>query len=158
MADSLAKTGATLFVIHVPSPLAPTIAKIRYARYALWRQNLSHNFLPCQILSVSSEELDLSRHIRCELYRLRCHDHNLFLSSFLCRIKRKENSSCSTCGHHLQDLTHLLLDCPTFQPLQRAILGTTSSIFDLWSRLWGVARLLGFHEVPPHPHPSEGIG
>jgi len=30
--------------------------------------------------------------------------------SYLCRIKRKENSSCSACVHPLQDLTHLLLD------------------------------------------------
>jgi len=29
----------------------------------------------------------------------------------LCRIKRKENPSCSACGHTLQDLTHLLLNC-----------------------------------------------
>jgi len=34
-ADSLAKTGATLPVTHVPCPLAPTIAKIRYTRYFL---------------------------------------------------------------------------------------------------------------------------
>jgi len=27
-------------------------------------------------------------------------------------------------------------------------------IFDLWSRPWGVARLLGV----PRPHPSEGVG
>jgi len=37
---------------------------------------------------------DLKRHyivlprlIRCELFRLRCHGHNLLLSSYLCRIK-----------------------------------------------------------------------
>jgi len=32
------------------------------------------------------------------------------------------------------------------------------SIFDLWSRPWGVARLLGVRGVPPRPHPSEGVG
>jgi len=35
-----------------------------------------------------------------------------------------------------------LLDCPASEPLRRAIFGTTSSIFDLWSRPWGVTRLL----------------
>ena len=32
------------------------------------------------------------------------------------------------------------------------------SILDLWSRPWGVARLLGLRGVPPRPHPSEGVG
>jgi len=57
--------------------------------------------------------------------------HSLLLSSYICTIKRKENSSCSACGHPLQGLTHLLLDCPASEPLRRAIFGTTSSIFDL---------------------------
>jgi len=78
---------------------------------------------------VSSEELALPRLIRCELSRLRCNGHSLLLSSYLCRIKRKENSSCSVCGHHLQDLTRLLFDCSVSEPLRRAIFGTTSSIF-----------------------------
>jgi len=33
LVDSLVKTGATVF-IHVPCPLAPTIAKIRHTRYS----------------------------------------------------------------------------------------------------------------------------
>jgi len=61
------------------------------------------------------------------------------------------------CGHPLQDLTHLL-DCPASEPLRRAVFGTASSIFDLWSRPWGVARLLVLRGVPPRPHPSEGVG
>ena len=32
------------------------------------------------------------------------------------------------------------------------------SILDLWSRPWGVARLLGLRGVPPRPHPSEWVG
>jgi len=122
-ADSLAKTRATLPFTRVPCP--PAIAKIRHTRYSLWRRTLSHNSLPCQIPSVSSEELAFPRLIRCELSRLRCHVHSLLLSSYLCRIKRKENSSCSACGNPLQDLTHLLLDCPASEPLRHAIFGTT---------------------------------
>jgi len=56
LADSLAKTRATLPFTHVPSPLASVIAKIRHTRYSSWRRNLSHNSLFCQIPSVSSEE------------------------------------------------------------------------------------------------------
>jgi len=72
--------------------------------------------------------------------------------------KMKKNSSCSTSRHLLQDLTHLLLDCPASEPLRRAIFGTTFSIYDLWSKLWGMARLLDHCGVPPCPHPSEGVG
>jgi len=74
-------------------------------RYSNWRRILSHNSLFFQITSVSSEELALPRLIRCELPRLRCHGHSLFLSSYLCKVKRKENSSCSAYGHYLQHLT-----------------------------------------------------
>jgi len=151
-ADSLAKTRATLPVTKVPCPLAPTIAKIRHTRYSLWRQNLSHNSLSCQIPSVSSEEPALPCLIRCELSGLHCHGHSLLLSSYLCKIKGKENSSSSTCGHPQQDLTCLLLDCLASEPLRRAIFGITSSIFDLWSRPWGVARLLGLRGVHAFPH------
>ena len=31
-------------------------------------------------------------------------------------------------------------------------------LYDLWSRPWGVARLQGLHDLPPRPHPSEGVG
>jgi len=100
LVDSLAKTGATLPFTYVPSPLALVIAKIRYTRYS-WRRNLSHNLLFCQIPSVSSEDRALPRLIRCVLSWLRCHGYSLLLSSYLCRIKRKENSSCSACRHSL---------------------------------------------------------
>jgi len=39
--------------------------------------------------------------------------------------------------HPLQDLTHLLLDCPASEPLLCAIFGTTSSIFDHWFQTSG---------------------
>ena len=100
----------------------------------------------------------LSRSIRSELSRLRCHGHSVLLSSYLHRISRKENSDCSACGHPLQDLNHLLLDCRASEPLRKSIFGSSLSILDLWSRPWGVARLLGLRGVPPRPHPSEGVG
>jgi len=84
----------------------------------------------------------------------------IFVFLPICRIKRKNISSCSACGHPLQDLTHLLLDCPAPEALRRAIFGTTSSIFYLWFRPWGVGSLrssstppsLGRGRVEPPPH------
>jgi len=78
--------------------------------------------------------------------------HLLYIQTF------PASGSQSPLQHPLQDLTHLFLDCPASEPLRRAIFGTTSSIFDLWSRPWGVDRLLSLHGVPPHPHPPEEVG
>ena len=119
----------------------------------------SHLPLPSelQVPEVSSEELLLSRPIRCELSHLRCHGHNLLLSSYLHMISRKENSACSACGYPLQDLNHLLLDCPASEPLRISIFSSSLSILDLWPRPWDVARLLGLGGVPPCPHPSKRV-
>jgi len=82
----------------------------------------------------------------------------LCITSYLCKIKRKENSSCSACGHHLQDLTNLLLDCPASEPLRRAIFGITSSILtsgpDLaaWPDCWVSVKFL------QAPIPRKGSG
>ena len=94
-ADLLAKTGASLPTDAISSPLLPVIAKVRYYQYRDWRRHISHSHLNFQVPEVSSEELLLSRSIRSELSRLRCHGHSLLLSSYLHRISRKENSDCS---------------------------------------------------------------
>ena len=157
-ADLLAKAGASLPTDAIPCPLPLVIAKVRYSQYQNWRRHISHFHLNFQVPEVFSEELLLSCPIRCELSCLHCHGHSLLLFSYLHRISRKENSACSACGHPLQDLNHLLLDCPASEPLRKSIFGSYLSILDLWSRPWGVARLLGLHGVPPRPHPSEGVG
>ena len=157
-ADLLAKTGASLPTDTIPCPLPPVIAKVHYFQYHNWRRHISHSYMNHQVPEVSSEELLLSRPIRCELSRLRCHGHSLLLSSYFHRISRKKNSACSACGHPLQDLNHLLLDCFASEPLRKSIFGSSLSILDLWSKRWGVARLLGLCGVPPRPHPSEGVG
>jgi len=75
-----------------------------------------------------------------ELSQLCCHSHSLLL--FLIPIKRKENSSCSACGHHLQDLTHLPLDCLASEPLGAPYLTpllpflTSGPDLGVWSGCW----------------------
>ena len=44
------------------------------------------------------------------------------------------------------------------QTLRRSLFGDSLSLYDLWSRPYEVARLLGLHGHPPCPHPSEGVG
>ena len=100
----------------------------------------------------------LPRHARCVLSRLRCNGHSLLLGSYLSRIGRIENSSCSTCGHSSQGISHLILHCPATDSLCCSLLGDSLSLYDLWSRPWGVARLLGLHGLPPCPIPRKGSG
>ena len=157
-ADLLAKAGVSLPTDAIPCPLLPVVVKVRYSQYHKWRRHIHHSHLNFQNPEVSSEELLLSRPIRYELSRLYCHGHSLLLSSYLHRISRKENFACSACGHPLQDLNHLLLDCFASEPLRKSIFGSSLSILDLGSKPWGVARLLGLRGVSPRPHPSEGVG
>ena len=99
-----------------------------------------------------------SRHARCFLSRLRCNGYSLLLSSYLSRIGRIQNPLCSACGHSSQDTSQLILHCPATDSLSRSLFGNSLSLYDLWSRPWGVARLLELHGLPPCPHPLEGVG
>ena len=125
-----------------------------------WRHTVSSKVFDTQVPSISTEELVLPRHARCVLSRLRCNEHRLPLGSYLTRIGRIENPSCSAYGHSSQDTSHLILHCPATDSLRRSLFGDSLSLYDLWSRPWGVARLLGLHGLglPPCPHPSEGVG
>ena len=121
-------------------------------------RTVSSKYFDTQVPSISTEKLVLPRHARCVLSRLRCNGHSLLLGSYLSRIGRIENPSCSACGHSSQDISHLILHCPATDSLRRSLFGDSLSLYDLWSRPWVVARLLGLHGLPPCPHPSEGVG
>jgi len=55
------------------------------------------------------------------------------MSSLVLLPVQDKTEDYSSCSDPLQDVTHLLLDCFASEPLRRAIFGTASSIFDLWS-------------------------
>ena len=157
-ADELARRGALLAPSAIPCSLSPLISRIHSRLISDWRRTVSSKYFDTQVPSISTEELVLPRHARCVLSRLRCNGHSILLGSYLSRIGRIENSSCSACGHSSQDITHLILHCPATDSLRRSLFGDSLSLYDLWSRPWGVARLLGLHGLPPCPHPSEGVG
>ena len=95
----------------------------------------------------------LPRHARCVLSSLRCNGHSLLLSSYLLRIARIENPSCSACGHSSQDTSHFILHCPATDSLRRSLFGDSLSLYDFWSRPWRVAQLLGLRGLLPLPPP-----
>ena len=157
-ADELARRGALLALSAIPCSLSPLTSRIHSRLFSDWRHTVSSKYFDTQVPSISTEELVLPRHASCVLSRLRCNGHSLLLGSYLSRIGRIENSSCSACGHPSQDISHLILHCPATDSLRRSLFGDSLSLYDLWSRPWGVARLLGLHGLPPCPHPSEGVG
>ena len=157
-ADELARRGALLAPSAIPCSLSAPISRIHSRLISDWRRTVSSKFFDTQVPSISTEELVLPRHSRCVLSGLCCNGHSLLLSSYLSRIGRTENSSCSACGHSSQDTSHLILHCPATDSLRRSLFGDSLSLYDFCSRPWGVARLLGLHGLPPCPHPSEGVG
>ena len=157
-ADELARRGALLAPSAIPCSLSPLISCIHSCLFSDWRHTVSLKYFDTQVPSISTEELVLPRHARCVLSRLSCNGHSLILGSYLSRIGRIENLSCSACGHSSQDISHLILHCPATDSLRRSLFGDCLSLYDLWSRPWRIARLLGLHGLPPCPHPSEGVG
>ena len=137
--------------------LSPLVSRIHSSLLSDWRRTVSSKFFDAQVSSIATEELVLPRHPLCVLSRLRCNGYSLLLSSYLSRIGRIENSFCSACEHSSQDTSHLILHCPATDSLCRSLLGDSLSLYDLWSRPWGVVLLLGLDGPPPCPHSSEGI-
>ena len=156
--DELARQGALLVLSAIPCSLSPFISRILSSLFLDWRRTVSSKFFDTQVSSISTEELVLPRHARCVLSRLRCNGHRILLGSYLSRIGRIENASCNACGHSSPDTSHLILHCPATDPLHRSFFGNSLSLYDLWSRPWGVAQLLGLHGLPSCPHPWERVG
>ena len=157
-ADELARRGALLAPFAIPCSLSPLISHIHSRLFSDWRRTDSSKFFDMQVSSISTEELVLPRLAHCVLSSLRCNGHSLLLGSYLSRIGRIENPSCSACGHSSQDTSHLILYCPAMDSLRHSLFGNSLSLYDIWYRSWRVARLLGLHGLLPCPHPSEGVG
>ena len=136
--------------------LSPLISRIHSSIFSDWRRTISSKFFDTQVPSIFIEELVFPRYVRCVLSRLRCNKHNLLSSSYLFRIDTVENSLCIACGHSSQDTSHLILHYPTMDSLHRLLSGGSLSVYDHWSRTWGVFRLLGLHGLPPCPLPWKG--
>ena len=142
----------------MPCSFSPLISRIHSRLFSDWRRTVSSKYFDTQVPSISTEELVLPHHARCVLSRLRCNGHSLLFGSYLSRIGRIENFSCSVCGHSSQDTSHLILHCPATDSLRRSLFGDSLSLYDLWSRPWGVARLLGFMVFRHAPIPRKGSG
>ena len=130
-ADELARRGSLLVPSAIPCSLSPLISRIHSCFISDWRRSVSSKFFDTQVPSISTEELVLPHYARCVFSRLRCKGHSLLLGSYLSRIGRIENPSCSVCGHSSQDTSHLILHCPATDSLRRSLFGDSLSLYDL---------------------------
>ena len=100
----------------------------------------------------------LPRHARDLFSRLCCNGHSLVLSSYLFRMVRIENPSCSACGHSPQDTSHLILHCPTTDSLHRSLFGHSRSLRPLVQALGScpASGALWSSAMPPIPRKGPG--
>ena len=145
-ADELARRGALLAPTAIPCSLSPLIHSCLISD---WRRTVSWKFFDTQIPSISTEALVLPHHPRCVLSRLRCNGHSFLISLGLAELRTLPAAPADT-----RPRTPLISFCT----VQLRTLYAAQSLATLWSRPWGVARLLGLHGLPPCPHPSEGVG
>ena len=103
--------GALLAPFAIPCSLSPLTSHFHSRLISDSRRTVSSKFFDTQVPSISTEELVLPRHARCVLSCLRCNGHSLLLGSYLSRIGRIENPSCSAYGHSSPDTSHLILHC-----------------------------------------------
>ena len=73
-----------------------SFSRIHSCFFSDWRRTVSSKLFDMQVPSISTEELLLPC---CVLSRLRCNGHSFLLSSYIFRIGRIENPSCSAGGH-----------------------------------------------------------
>ena len=102
-ADELASWRGLFTPSAIPCSLSPLISRIHSCFFLDWRRTVSLKFFDTQVPSISTEELVLPHHACCVLSHLRCNGHSLLLSSYLSRIGRIENPSCSACGHFIPE-------------------------------------------------------
>ena len=157
-ADELARRGVLLVPSAILCSLSPLISRIHSRLISDWRRTVSSKFFDTQVSSISIEKLVLPRHARCVPSRLLCNGHISLLSSYIFRIGRIENPSCSACGYSSQDISHLILHCPATDSLRGSLFGDSLYLYDLWSRPWGVAHFWGSMVFRHAPIPRKGSG
>ena len=127
-ADELARRGALIAPSAIPCSLSLLASCIHSCLFSDWRHTVLSKVFDMQLSSISTEELVLPCHARCVLSRLRCNGHSLRLSSYLSRIGRIENPSCSACGHSSQNTSHLILHCLATDSLRCSLFGDSVSL------------------------------
>ena len=153
-ADLLAKTGASLPTDAIPSPFPPVSAKVRYCQYRNWRRHISHSHLNfggsffLAPYAVSSPVFAAMVTVFFYIFT----GNNIFTGSVGKRILIVVPVDTLYRTSIISSSTVVLLN-----PFANLSLAPLSLFSDLWSRPWGVARLLGPPRSSSAP-PSLGRG
>ena len=81
-----------------------------------WKNAVEHDNLPLRVPNPPSAEAEasLSKRETQILSQLRTGGHSPILQEYLHRINRAPTPECLTCGHPMDDLDHMLTDCPAY--------------------------------------------
>ena len=121
------------------------------------RRTVSSVFFDTEVPSVFNEEFVLPCHPRYMSSLVFAETDTTFCYSYLSRIGKIKNPSCSACGYSTQDIS-FILHCSATNSLRRSLFDDSFSICKLCSKPWRVARFLTLHRLPPWPPPLEGAG
>ena len=157
-ADLLAKTGASLPTDAIPCPLPPVIAKVRYSQYRNWRRHISHSHLNFKSPKSLRRNFFLAQYavsspVFAAMATVFFYPH-IFTGSVGRRILIVVPVDTLYRTSIISSSTVLPLN--PFVNLSLAPLSL--SLFDPWSRPWGVARLLVSAEFLRAPIPRKGSG
>ena len=125
--------------------VSPFTFRIHSCLSSDWRRSASLKFFDTQLL-VPSKNL-------CSLVFC-CSGHWFVVSLYLIRTRRIENFSFNACKH-CHRTPHLIMHCSATDSASLAL--WPLCLYDLWSRPWGVARLLGLHDLLPCLHSLKNV-
>ena len=155
--NELARRGVLLAPFAIHCSLSPLLSCIHSCLLLDWRHTVSLKFLDTQIHLISTEKLVLPRHACCVLSCLCCNENTAFFW-VLISLGLAESKILPAAPVYTRLRTPLISFCTVqLWTLCTAHSLVTLSLYDLWFRPWGVARLLALHGLLPCPHPSEGV-
>ena len=120
-------------------------------------RTVSSKFFDTQVTSIFTEKLVFPRHARCVLSHPSCNGHSLLLNSIF--VGLAESKILLVAPADTRPKTLLIPFCTVqLRTLRPSLFGDSLFLYDLWSRPWRDAQILGLHGLSPCPHPLERGG
>ena len=143
----------------MPCSVSPLTSCIHSCLFSDWKRTASSKFFGTQVSSpVSTVKLVLPRHACCALSCLFSNGRSPTVEF----LSHKNWQNRESFMQRLADVrpghlsSHSALS--SYGLFASLALWPSLSLNVIWSRIWGVARILGLDGLPPRPHSSEGVG
>ena len=118
-------------VVSLPLPLVSAFLSYRTGSVLSEQNSSTHKLFHNPL----SKMYFLFKIVALILSRLRCNRHCFLLNTYLSRVGKIENSSCSIYSHPTQYTSHFIRHCPGTEALHCSFFGDFYLLYDLWSRL-----------------------